>query len=443
MKNDREEDVFDSYSADDPNVGEVHRGCPDNDTSGGAVSDNRISRYEKPIAPSSTRSVGRKEKDGVISADGRQKGGDHSAESRVRRAATELDGAVGQEMSQKQLRRRVQGKTRRAGLRLNVGVLLTVFVFVLVVAGCVLYLTMCIGSREVRNTTVQTTAAPLENVPSGTTANVDGFDKVSVPNEKMREGDLILVNFEYEYKFPEVSDVASVYNFKTKSYKVRDTLTSLSKAVILRFNTLMDDFRTATGCADMLVNSGFRDYAFQNEIYTERVQTEGAEEAAKYVALPGYSEHHTGLAMDLSVYLADGTSVAVANYELCDWFEEHAPEYGFVLRYPSEKADITRISYEAWHYRYVGVPHAGIMTGRGLCLEEYIDFLRQYKCFEKYLAIKQGVLFESDGIPDDVDYAVYFVPASQEDATEIPVPKGMEYEISGNNVDGFVVTAHK
>lgn len=422
MKNDREEHIYDPYSTDDPNVGEVRYGeTEDADTLQGSAQANR--------------------NDGDINRHFNQPDG-HSV-SHSRRAAGELEDTAVQEMSAKQLRRRVQGKTRRAGPRLNVGLLLTVFVFALVVAGCVLYLTMCIGGGTSTSAPSNTTAAPLENVPSEPSAVAVGFDKVSIPNTQMREGDLILVNFEYEYRFPEVSDIASVYEFKTKSYKVRDTLTSLSKAVIMRFNTLMDDFAAATGCADMLVNSGFRDYAFQNEIYTERVQTEGAEEAAKYVALPGYSEHHTGLAMDLSVYLADGTSVAVANYELCDWFEEHAPEYGFVLRYPSEKADITRISYEAWHYRYVGVPHAVIMSERGMCLEEYIDFLRQYRCSEKYLVLRQNTVFESDAIPDDADYAVYFVSVSQGDTTDVPVPEARDYTISGNNVDGFVVTVRK
>lgn len=454
MKNDREEHIFDPYSTDDPNVGEVQYGkptsaddrhiTPDPDISARRVGQNSgNSAHVQPNTGTAARhgepNVGDFSRGGAYTG---EKDGVHSAVPQGRRASGELESAAVQEMSPKQLRRRVQGKTRHAGLRLNVGLLLTVLVFVLVVAGCVMYLTMCIDEQS-KPSAFQTTAEPLVNVPAGTSFDAVDFDRVSVPNEKMREGDLILVNFEHEYKFPETSDVASVYDFKTKSYKVRDTLTSLSKAVILRFNALMDDFNAATGCADMLVNSGFRDYDFQNEIYTERVQTEGAEEAAKYVALPGYSEHHTALAMDLSVYLANGTSVAVADYELCDWFEEHAPDYGFVLRYPSEKADITRISYEAWHYRYVGVPHAGIMYNRGLCLEEYIDFLRQYRCSEKYLVLRQDTVFESDAIPNDADYAVYFVPASQGETTDIPVPKGMEYDISGNNVDGFVVTVRK
>lgn len=438
MKNDREENIFDPYATDDPNVGDVQYGeMRTGDERSGA--DRRSSA--RP-------SVGSRNSDRPNDGPGDSPGVGQNARpggngSHGRHSIDELDSASRQAISKKQLHRRVQGKTRRAGIKLNVGLLLTVLVFVLVVAGCVLHLTMRVDDHDIPPAVQTTDVPPTGQMSAPKPVDPALFDSVDVPSADMREGDLILVNYAYEYKFPTDSDVVSVYDFKTRSYKVRDTATTLSKAVIQRFNTVMDDFSAATGCVDMLVNSGFRDYDFQNEIYTERVQTEGAEQAAKYVALPGYSEHHTGLAMDLSVYLANGTSVAVADYELCDWFEEHAPEYGFVLRYPPEKAAITRISYEAWHYRYVGVPHAEIMYERNMCLEEYVDFLRQYRCTERYLSFTQGASGESVDFPKDADYVIYFVPASQESTTAVPVPKGMEYEISGNNVDGFVVTAHK
>ena len=82
-----------------------------------------------------------------------------------------------------------------------------------------------------------------------------------------------------------------------------------------------------------------------------------------YVAVPGYSEHHTGLALDLYLESMDV------------WAKIHAklPEFGFILRYPEGKEDITGYAYEPWHVRYVGMDTAEEITSRGITLEEYLD----------------------------------------------------------------------
>ena len=80
------------------------------------------------------------------------------------------------------------------------------------------------------------------------------------------------------------------------------------------------------------------------------------------------------------------------------------------------------------------------MTGREMCLEEYIDFIRSLECGVKYLAFRGGVSYESVTYPEDADHVIYFVPQSSGDITPIPVPAGAKYSISGNNVDGFIVT---
>ena len=96
---------------------------------------------------------------------------------------------------------------------------------------------------------------------------------------------------------------------------------------------------------------------------------EDALEAAKdWVALPGTSEHQLGLAVDINADVTLSTSE-----EVYDWFAKHAHEYGFILRYPEGKEDITGISYEPWHFRYVGLEAAQEIYAQGLCLEEYIQ----------------------------------------------------------------------
>lgn len=432
---DNDKNVFDpavddgTYSSDDPNVGEVRYGSPDE------FHDARqpdADKGDKPFLISREKQTETKDV------------GDADGNGRDRRDAMgELNKAGEKAISQKQLRRRVQSKARRARRKGNPAVLIVVLANLLVIGACVLFVVV----EKNKKPAVPAETEPEVVVTPGSASNEqialpDGFSGVEVPTSGVKEGDLILVNYAYPYEFPENSDIVSVYDYKTKSYKVRDTLVSLTRPVVEKFNILMDDFAAATGCADMMVVSGFRDYDFQNEIYVDRVQTDGAEEAAKYVALPGYSEHHTGLSMDLSVYLSNGRTVYVEDYEPCDWFEEHAPEYGFVLRYPSVKAATTHISYESWHYRYVGVPHAEIMYERDMCLEEYIDYLRSFRCGEKYLAFRKGSSFESETLPTDADHVIYYVPRYDGDSTVIPVPDGAQYEISGNNVDGFIVTVN-
>ena len=125
--------------------------------------------------------------------------------------------------------------------------------------------------------------------------------------------------------------------------------------------------------------SAYRTLERQTELYQEKVEeyknlgyNEGDAkiEAGKWVAVPGTSEHCLGYAADLCSL--------EENFENSDqfaWLQKHCAEYGFILRYPKDKVDITKISYEPWHYRYVGSNHAQIIMSQGLCLEEYLEQL--------------------------------------------------------------------
>lgn len=124
-----------------------------------------------------------------------------------------------------------------------------------------------------------------------------------------------------------------------------------------------------------IVREGYRTEAEQQAMFDEKVQayrSEGysrarAERTAKeWVALPGTSEHQLGIAVDIN---ADKEKCS--NEEVYAWLAENAHEYGFILRYPQGKVSITGISYEPWHYRYVGAKAAKEIYERGICLEEY------------------------------------------------------------------------
>ena len=117
-----------------------------------------------------------------------------------------------------------------------------------------------------------------------------------------------------------------------------------------------------------------------------------------------------------------------------EWLKKNAYKYGFVFRYPTDKADITGISDENAQYqlRYVGKAHALFMNEFNLCLEEYISYLKTFKYGENHLLIYFiGTAYE-----------IFYVEA-EEDVTEIRLAFDAVYEVSGNNADGFFVTIYR
>ena len=173
--------------------------------------------------------------------------------------------------------------------------------------------------------------------------------------------------------------------------------------------------------------SGWRSAEEQQEIWDGSMRENGAEFTRKYVALPGCSEHQTGLAIDLALR-ADSIDFIRPEFPydgICGRFRALAADYGFVERYQSGKEDITGIAAEPWHFRYVGRPHARIMCDMGLCLEEYVEYLRSYPYPERLLEVR-GEIYEAE---------VGF--AGARDALGLP---DAPYQVSGNNVDGYIYT---
>ena len=123
------------------------------------------------------------------------------------------------------------------------------------------------------------------------------------------------------------------------------------------------------------VRTSYRDFGFQQYLLNQKVAQYGYDEAIQIVAIPGTSEHHTGLAVDIVDAAYTKLNHAQAERPTQKWLMEHCWEYGFIVRYPDGTTDITGIIYEPWHYRYVGVELALEMRDNGLCLEEYLDNL--------------------------------------------------------------------
>ena len=125
--------------------------------------------------------------------------------------------------------------------------------------------------------------------------------------------------------------------------------------------------------------SGWRSHKEQQEIWDDTMAKEGEAFTRQYVAFPGCSEHESGLAIDLAQTAPEIDFIRPEfPYDgVCGDFRRLAPRYGFVERYRADKQAITGIAAEPWHFRYVEIPHALLMENRRLCLEEYIDLLRQ------------------------------------------------------------------
>ena len=161
------------------------------------------------------------------------------------------------------------------------------------------------------------------------------------------------------------------------------------------------------------------------------MEENGKEYTVKYVAPPDGSEHQTGLAIDLAENLTDIDFIApeFPYTGICQLFRQLAPRYGFVERYQQRKETITGVAQEPWHFRYVGRPHASLMQMHNFALEEYLAYLKNFPYDGNHL------LIDLHG----KHYEIFTVEAGDE-PVHIPCPELCSCTVSGNNVDGFIIT---
>ncbi len=160
---------------------------------------------------------------------------------------------------------------------------------------------------------------------------------------------------------PDVADMGNGYQFDRKATQAYNEMLRAANADGI----------------SLWVVSAYRDNDkqttnFNNKVKEYEAMGYSAQEAydatAKIIAVPGTSEHSLGLALDLN-----SLEQSFENTETYRWLVSHCAEYGFILRYPKDKEEITQIIFEPWHYRYVGTNHAKIIMEKGICLEEYLS----------------------------------------------------------------------
>lgn len=170
--------------------------------------------------------------------------------------------------------------------------------------------------------------------------------------------------------------------------------------------------------------SGYRTLEEQTEIYNQCLIDNGEEFTKKIVALPNTSEHQTGMAIDLGLNQEniDFICPSFPYYGICQEFRKIAPKYGFIERYKEDKTNITKIAKEEWHFRYVGYPHSEIIENMNFCLEEYITYLKQF-------------IFPNNPLVYN-NYNIFYFPYKE----DIYININKKYFLSGNNIDGIILT---
>lgn len=285
--------------------------------------------------------------------------------------------------------------------------------------------------------------APEETIPDGSVPAGDAANAPAAPSQLPRRvttpsgiactrtelgedavciGDLALVNNWTLFQFPPNQEaLACVLDNKSDSYYVRDATVYLEPVALEALNAMMDAFRAQGGSKSVNVVAGHRTAEYQQHLFDQSAERNGLEHAKKYVAQPGGSEHHTGLVVDLGLMNGEFMD-STGEYA---WITEHCSEYGYIVRYEEGKEDVTGIWDEPWHFRYIGVPHATKITELGFCLEEYTDYLKGFPFDGEHLTIS---------CPEG-EYEVWYTPG-----TEVYLPDTAGYQVSGNNVDGVIVT---
>lgn len=262
------------------------------------------------------------------------------------------------------------------------------------------------GTGVSSSTTTSTTA---QNV-----VNPGDAQQKTVQNSEVYEGSMLLIDAQHPLQGTPA--MSSFMDFKYEHIRVPMKSLLVNKLQVQSLVGMFKAFHTATSLNNVMV------YA------TTLIPSSPA-----YAA--NIPERASGLSLDLAVLNeAAGKHTPFTGEGQYVWFQQHAAEFGYILRYPADKTEQTGMNGITWHYRYVGTPHALYMKEQNLCFEEYMTLVRTHPWEGEHITFSYG----------GTDYQVYYVPAAQSGtSTQIPYPEGWEAAVSGDNIDGFVVTCSK
>lgn len=245
------------------------------------------------------------------------------------------------------------------------------------------------------------------------------WGSITVTASDTQKGDLVLVNNTHVYTFPQTTDhlaeIWGVWNSHNPRIYQQSGLSKYMDAdALAAMDRMLTDFYNATGLTDVQVRYAYRTYEEQKQFSVE----------------PGYSDHHTGLGVELK-YRRNENTYSFSTDPTYSWFFENGHKYGFVVRYPADKTDKTGVDDYEDYFRYVGIPHATYMKEHNLCMEEYIETLKSYTDHDP-LKIDAA---------DGKHYEVWYVAV--DGSATVKHPTNYRYEVSGTNEGGVVVTVDR
>ena len=249
-----------------------------------------------------------------------------------------------------------------------------------------------------------------------TTAAAPTGDKtISVPANDVHTGSLILVDS--AHPLTSTPETTAFLNITYDHFRLPTKNLTINNMMIEPLVSMFNDFYKVSNFGNTMI------YCTMNSTT-----------AAAYSAV--IPERLTGLTMDLAVWDdAVSSHTPFTGTDKFAWFPQHAAEYGFVLRFADDKTAVTGQPGCTWHYRYVGVPPATYMPKENLCLEEYLELLKNEHSYDK-----QHLMVDAGG----TSYEVYYYPAAVgATATDISVPADAEAVISGDNLSGYIITVQR
>lgn len=231
--------------------------------------------------------------------------------------------------------------------------------------------------------------------------------------DKVSQGLLVLADSEHPVEAADNSEMVDLYDYKNEYYSLIDDSVMLNEDAAEALNRMMADYYGATGLNDFVVYG----------------TTDTFTGSGSYCPI-FFQERETGNTVDLALN-GYASVIEFDGYDEEGWVIQNCAKYGYIVRYPEGKESVTGENFCPWHLRYVGKLHASIMESNGLCLEEYLDFLKSYTFEAPYKHTYDGASYE-----------IYYI-ASEADKTTVKLPVAGNYSVSGNNVDGFIITARK
>ncbi len=237
-----------------------------------------------------------------------------------------------------------------------------------------------------------------------------GYSEFSVPPSNLNSGALAIINDEHPADGSAPFGMISLLKYNSENYSLINESIKLNEEAADAFNSMMADYHKATGLTDFVVYGTNDTFVGEGSLCPEY-----------------FPESAAGNTIDLAVN-AYGTTVAYDGNDAESWVIDNCYKYGYIVRFPKGKEAATGHAYCPWHLRYVGQPHAALMSTNGLCLEEYIEFLKSY-------SYGNALIYSFN----NVKYEIYTSEAADE-TVSARVPVSGNYSISGDNIGTYIIT---